>query len=238
MRVAHQLGRARGAAGVEIGCHIVKAYASAAQQVVARHGSQLFVKAGRCVALCRRPQPHLQHRLQAGHLVANRLHLGPDVGARRRPQRHQHLGAGGAQDLGNLARLQQRIHRVRNAGRLGAKHRVEVLRQQWQHQADDIVRPHAQLVEQVRRLGHAAEEFAMAERQARLVRVGVRQKMNRRAGRVLRRTQTQRFVGAGHRQPLGQRHRLQRPHIGVAGQRGRHGAHHAVDQNGSFHAFS
>ena len=212
MAVAHQLWRASGAAGVKVSGGIVQRNLAATGQVIAREGADQPLKTHHARRVCHRTGEHvdLNNRLQTGYQGAHALHLGPNVRSRRGPQCDKHLGVGGLQDFSKLVRLQQSIHRVRNASGLGTEQRVEALRHQRQHQADHLIRPHTQRGEQVGGLGNSPEKLAMADDQRRVGGVGILQKLECRRHGIVRCAQAQRLVGAGSCNPLSERHHLQR----------------------------
>ena len=103
MCMGHQLGRTRGTAGMEVGRDVGAGYFAAAGQALGGEGGEQFVEAvdapGFVIGAATRAA-NLQDHLEAGHQAANTLHLVPDIGARSRPQRDQHLGVGSLQDFG------------------------------------------------------------------------------------------------------------------------------------------
>ena len=115
-------------------------------------------------------------------------------------------------------RLEQRIDRVRDAGRLGPEQRTEALRQQRQQQADDVARADAEAVEACSRPASRRPKNSRWQiAQRTLVRIGVRQEQQRRGVRVVRRTDPQRLVGVGRGDALGVRRRLERGEVGGRG---------------------
>jgi hypothetical protein len=90
------------------------------------------------------------------------------------------LGAGGAQDLGDLHRGEHRIDGIGDARGLRAEQRAEGLRHERQQDADHVARPDAEGVERVRRLRRPRDEGAMRDRQRRLAGVGAAQEAKRR----------------------------------------------------------
>ena len=242
MRMAHQFRRARGAAGVEVGGDVVALDLPARDQAVAWLFGKFRVKGQHLrVPRCADGHPvgaerlaaHHQNGLEAGHLMADALHLVPNVGARRCAQYHRHAGVGGIQNLGQLVRLQQGIDRVGNARRLRPVQRIKTLWQQGQQQADHVIRADAQGIEQVGRLRHAGQKLRVADDQRRLVRVAGRQELDRRGARVVPRADLDRFIRAGRFQALPKRHGLNGGDVGGTGQRHPLGAHLAVNQDGA-----
>lgn len=92
-----------------------------------------------------------QLRAQAGDLL-------PQVGAGERRQGHQHPGVGGADQLGDVLRLQQRVDRIDDPGCLAAPDHVVGLRQVGQQEGHRLVAFQAQPVQGVRGLGDAGEQ--------------------------------------------------------------------------------
>ena len=215
VRVAHQLRRAGGAAGVEVARGIVVGRQPAAREV--RGGLRVEVRievVGLEVGSC--GAAHDQHGRQRGHRVTHRGHLVPQLGACFGTDGHQHARPCGAQDVGDLAGRQQRVHRVCHTDRLRAEQGREGLRQQRQQQAHHLAAADAERMERIGRLGDARDELPVRQRQRRLVGAGVLQEVQRRRLRVERGTELQCLESAVRGHPLG---------IGRAGLEGRHLRH-------------
>jgi hypothetical protein len=234
VRMPHKLGRAGRAAGVEVRGDVVGGNAAPARKPVGRILREQRVVAMDAVLLVARAV-HLQDRFQARQLAPHALDFLPDVGAGRRRERHEYFRSGRAQDFRDLPRFEQRIHRVRDPGGFRAIEREEALRQQRQHEADDVARPDAEIRQQVRRLRDFGDELPVADRQRRLVRLAALQEVNRRRQRVVRSADLQRFVCALRSDALGIRRRLECAQFFVGPQLRKLRADDAVQKVCSFH---
>ena len=238
MAVAHQLGRAGGAAGVEVAGDVLRRDLPAADQPVGRVAAQLLVEVVDALRFIGGAVDH-QHRLQLRQAALDLLHLVPDVAARQRADGDQHLGAGRAQDLAQLRRRQQRVHRVGDARRLRAEQAEVTLRQQRQQEADHVLRADAEAGKEVGRLRDLGKELGVAQGQRRLIGLGLGQELQRRCLRVALHAQAQRLVGAlrGDALVVGRRG-LEGLDLG-GGSEGRHRvADQAVEQMGTCHGSS
>jgi hypothetical protein len=166
VRMPHKLGRAGRAAGVEVRGDVVGGNAAPARKPVGRILREQRVVAMDAVLLVARAV-HLQDRFQARQLAPHALDFLPDVGAGRRRERHEYFRSGRAQDFRDLPRFEQRIHRVRDPGGFRAIEREEALRQQRQHEADDVARSDAEIGKQIRGLRDLRDELRMRDRQRR-----------------------------------------------------------------------
>lgn len=214
-----QLGRAGGAAGMEVGGHVVGADHAAADQPVRGLGGARAVEvereAGQRRALRRRlvMRRDAQQRAQRRHPLAQAQGLRPGFAFGVRAVGDQHLGASGGQQRGQLVLGQQRIERLHDAGRLAAPQRQVVFEAARQQHADRVRRAEPQAVQQVGGLVDAGQQLVVAPADGRLVGIGAAQEGQRGAvaeggGRV-----AEDLVGALHRQRLGQRPGRQSAHV-------------------------
>ena len=229
VRVAHELGHAGGAAGVEVRGGVAGRDAPPAEQPVRRLRPRQLLVAVDAIGFVARAFEH-DDRLESRQLLADALDLDPEFGAGLRAHRDQHLGVGRAQDLGDLRRLQQRIDRVGDARGLRAEQRHEALGQQRQQEAHHVVRADAQRVEHVGGLRHARHELPVAQGQRRFARVGIGQELQGRRLGVARGSQSQRLVGALGGDALVVRRGLESPQQRVGAQVGPLVAHQPVQQ--------
>ena len=184
MAVSHQLRRARGAAGVEIGRGVAGLDLPATDEVIRGLRLDQVVEGVDAVRRITAAAIHLHDRLEVLEATAHLLDLLPDVGAGQGTERHQHLGLGGLQDLGDLVRLQQRVDRVGDASGLCAEQRGESFRHQGQHEADDVIGADAERMKHVGGLRHLRDEIAIGDHDRRVGRIGIWQELDRRRVRI------------------------------------------------------
>ncbi|MNX85133.1 hypothetical protein D3C86_1169590 [compost metagenome] len=210
-----KLGRAGGAAGVEIRGHVASANDASADQPVRRLGGPAVVEverpcgqrgAGRRALVTRR---HAQQGLQGGHAFTQAQGLGPGTAFHVRSIGDQHLGASRGHQGCELVLGQQGVERLDDAGRLAAPQRQVVFQAAGQQHAHRVALADAQVMQQVGRLVDARQQFAVAPAH-RLV-LGVRAAQEGQRGLVAEggRGIAEDLVGALNRQRLGQRPRLQ-----------------------------
>ncbi|MNE48543.1 hypothetical protein D3C80_1430120 [compost metagenome] len=214
-----QLGGAGGAAGVEITGDIVRVELPAAFQPVGRASGDQLVEVQH--AFGQRPalrlegaalrlgqqvgHVHADHRLEAGKLAAQRLDLGPQVGAGEGRQGHQQLGIGGLDQLGDMLGFQQRIDRVDDPGRLAAPDGEVGLRQVGQQERHRLARAQAEAVKGVGGLGDLAQQLLVIEAIDGFVAATLEDKGQRRRLRLRRGRAADQLVGAGWQVAFGQR---------------------------------
>src|SRR3984957_9287471 len=179
----------------------------------------------------------LHDRLEMLEMTANLLDLLPDVGARHRPERHQHRRARGFQDFRDLVRLQQRVDGIGNAGGLGAEQRDERFRQQRQHEAHDVVFADAERMEHVGGLCHPREEVAVGDDERRVGRVGIGQELDRRCSGIVGRAEPDRVIGARRGDAVEIGNLFEGADVGVRGQYGIFVADDAIEQENACHGF-
>ena len=214
MRVPHQLWRAGGAAGVEIGGDVAAQNLAPADKAVRRLLLDQVVEGEDSLARVAAAE-HLHDRLEMLELRPDLFDLLPDVGARHRPERHQDFRVRGLQDLRDLVRLEQRIDGIGDAGGLRAEQRHEGVGHQRQHEADDVALLDAERVKHVGGLRDARDEVAIRDHDRRVGRIGILQELDRRPVGVARRTEPDGVVGALGRDAIGVRDLLEGPNLCV-----------------------
>ena len=101
MGMAHELGHAGSAAGVEVAGRVVRGNAPATGQAVARVFVDQRIEAVYRVGLVGGAVHH-HDGLEVRQIILDALHLVPDVGAGQGAERDQHFGVGRTQNLGDL----------------------------------------------------------------------------------------------------------------------------------------
>ncbi|MCY1353589.1 hypothetical protein D9M69_399340 [compost metagenome] len=209
--VRRQLRRAGGAAGVEVGRHVVGLDVAAALQVIARELGDQFVEVQH--ALRQRPALGLEraalrlgqvvghvdddHRVQLRQLAAQAVHLVPQVGAGEGRQGDQHLGGGGVHQFGDVLGVEQRVDGVDDAGRLAAPEGEVGVRQVRQQERHRAARAHAEAVEGVGGLGDLGEQLGVAQPPGCFLGIALQQEGQRRLVGVTFGAAPQQRVGAG-----------------------------------------
>ncbi|SVJ66878.1 Uncharacterised protein [Klebsiella pneumoniae] len=231
--VRRQLRRAGGAAGVEIGSDVVRMDRPSALQAVCRAVGDQRIEVQHALrqrpalglerlALRRRQQVgRIDHddRVQLRQLRAQAGDLLPQVGAGERRQGHQHPGVGGADQLGDVLRLQQRVDRIDDPGSLAAPDHVVGLRQVGQQEGHRLVAFQAQPVQGVGGLGDAGEQLGIADPQRFFGGAAMQQAAQGDTLAVALGRALQQFVGAGRQVTLFQRHAFQGFDIAQPGDR-------------------
>ena len=212
MGVARDLRHSGCAAGVEARRNVIAPDAATADQPIAWLPFELAGEwqhvVGECLLLS-----DGEHGAQTRHVSTKRFDPLPERQAERMPERrserHQHLRLDGIQDVRHLVRLEQRIHRVHDAGGLAAPDRVVRFEQVRQDVRDDVGRSDAQRVERVGGLRHLVQQPAVRDLLRGRGRVAVGQECKRdRVGRALRRTRDHLVRAVKTSEPFLERHRL------------------------------
>ncbi|MET4113723.1 hypothetical protein ABIB85_000138 [Bradyrhizobium sp. JR1.5] len=139
----------------------------------------------------------------------------PDVCARHRPERHQDFCVRRFQNLRDLVRLQQGVDGIGDTGGLRAEQRYEGVRQQRQHEADDVALLHAKRVKHVGGLRDARDEVAVRDHDRRVGGIGILQELDRRSVGVAGRPEPDGVVSALGRDAIGVSDLLEGPNFGV-----------------------
>ncbi|MGY3420066.1 hypothetical protein ACVWZW_000541 [Bradyrhizobium sp. F1.13.4] len=214
MRVPHQLWRAGGATGVEIGGDVVAQNLAPADKAVRRLLLDQVAEGKDSLPRVTATE-HLYDRLEMLELRLDLLDFLPDVCARHRPERHQDFCVRRFQNLRDLVRLQERIDGIGDAGGLCAEQRYKGVRHQRQHEADDVALLDTKRVKHVGGLRDARDEVAVRDHDRRVGRIGVLQELERRPVGVTGRTQPDGVVSALGRDAIGVRDLLEGSNLRV-----------------------
>jgi hypothetical protein len=230
--VARQLGRAGGAAGVEVRGDVGGGEAPLAQQAVSSLGGAQGVEVPHAVGPGRGHQQGLavcRHQQQGGQFGHQRLQV-QGLGPQARPvvvaMGDQHPRAAGAQQRQQLVVAEHRVQRLHDAGGLAAPQRQVVGQPARQHHRHHILKAHAQLAQQVGGLVQAVEQVPVAPAGHRAVGVpGVQEGEGGTLRKGIGRVGNQ-LVGAGPGHGLRQRSLFEALDVGFAADGGQGGDGH------------
>ncbi|MCY1411902.1 hypothetical protein D9M71_272980 [compost metagenome] len=217
--VGRQLGRAGGAAGMEVGGDVTGRNHPSALQVIGGETVEQFVEvqhAFRQWLALGLDGAALGFRQQVGQVdgddglklrqaVTQAGHLVPEIGAGERRQGHQHPGVGRMDQFGDVLGLQQRVDGIDHAGRFPTPDGEMGMRQVRQQERHRLARPHTQVVEGVGRLGDPRQQLGISQLERRFFGVALEQEGHGALVRMALGALTDQLIGAVRHTALFQR---------------------------------